>query len=167
MYLDEKKYKELVCLLQKVLKEQAVVNQNNIVQIVEIPVEELSGTGTQQEQVAEWITNNGPFTVPEDVNIFFVVILPDPVILKPFAVEEKAGDACNDFLTEDYNVIYYHNGQNTYPEWGDTIYYDEEGTNLASNIDYLNALPCIMHPGEPGWLKTNNEGIFEDIFECR
>jgi len=72
-------------------------------------------------------------------------------------------EACNIFDEANYTETYYHNGNNSLPEFGDIIYLNATGPELVVNIDNrMTTFPAnsLVTNG----IKTNSEGESIEYF---
>jgi hypothetical protein len=164
-------YNKVMCLLQNsTCGEPIDDDQNNIVVVIEIPCDELSGVGTEIQQVVEWMNaQNPPIVIDKKTNLILTVNCePEPQLPKPFDVEEDLIKPCELPPSTNYNAVYYHNGSQQYPTLGDTIYTDSAGTILAANIGVSGsgalAYSTVVYDqlsgmSIPGWLVTDGNGI--------
>lgn len=69
-------------------------------------------------------------------------------------------DPCQAEFTETFDIQLYHNGEGEFPEVGDTIYVDAQGTSPRTiNFAYFNGLVNVG-------VQVNLEGVSES-FTCR
>lgn len=107
--------------------------QNNIVKVLEIPKVLLSGTGTIEQQICEYVLLLPEIerTILETDSKWNIYVKPP---LKVFGISSTQVDLCTGTAIVD--TVAYHDGVNEYPVVGDSIYTDELGTTFyPANTD--------------------------------
>lgn len=133
------------------------VIQDNIAKVINVYEADLSGEGTLEEQIVEYINSLNYEKLETDAEIWINYV--STPVLTAFLVSTSSGNACDSPNLSPYNLTLYHDGSNTYPVIGDTIYIDEEGDTI-----FIDSLDKQMDNLE--YLRTNSLGK-KELIECR
>lgn len=121
----------------------SIIIQDNIAKVINVYKADLSGEGTLEEQIVEYINSLNYEKLETDAEIWINYV--STSVLTAFLVSISSGDGCSNVNLSPYNLTLYHDGSNVYPEIGDTIYIDEEGDDIfittgdkqMDNLEYL------------------------------